>query len=300
MARARRSAAPFLPVFNVVVRVPVRIGIWISDQRFLLSLNNSQVGRPSPGGRVVAYLTMGWRLIRELWSSASTEYAFQLFERRNRAHYAPGGRGYVNLESVSDPDARAMYDGLESRLELLVNSYPSIIPYRDGESFLDAGCGKGQNLKFIARKFPSSPYVGFDIDERSLRVAGFGLGAVGPRSLRAGSLLDAAFLAGFSDKSFDHVFTSHVFSTLLSATTEETRNAHQRIVDSFVRIARRTVIIIDEMTLGSALEIEIEQQTRASVMENIASYFSAHVASGETIVLPQRSATAVLFLANGQ
>lgn len=279
------------------MRAPARCGTWVKDQRFLLGLKNPAVGRPSIIGRVIAYGAMGWGLARELWAEASTENALRIFEQRNRAHYGPGGRGYVNLESLTEDEARQMYAGLESRLEILVDAYPSLVRYRNGDSFLDAGCGKGQNLKFIAERFPASPYVGFDIDARSLRIAAFGIAPGTSRSLRVGSLLDAHFLADFPDKSVDHVFTSHVFTTLLSGTAVETRSSHQQIVDAFVRIARKSVIIIDEMTLEPALEVEIEQRTRASVRENITAYFKPHQASGETVVLPQQSATAVLFLA---
>lgn len=236
-----------------------------------------------------------WRAIRAVWKEAYTDYALRIYERRNLAHYAPNGRGYVNVQDLSRQACVDAFSDLESRLELFVDAFPLIIGYRDGESFLDAGCGKGQNLKFIARRYANSSYTGFDVDERCLQVAGEGEGEGANRCLVQGSILDSDFLSSFPDKSVDHICMSYVFSTLLEPTISEVQRTHQRVVDEFTRIARRTVIILDSLSLGDTIEVEIEQRTRATIRENIAAYFEKHRSSGEACILARGALYAVLF-----
>lgn len=283
------------PLFQVLVRLPVHADIWITDQIFLLSRNNPALGRPSALGMSFGFLVYLWRAIKTMWAEAWSEYVLHLYHRRNRAHYAKGGRGYAELPNLSAEECAGQFAGLTSRLQVFVESYPMMVGYEDGESFLDAGCGKGQNLKFVLDRFPHSPYTGFDIDERCLQVARAGLEGSANRSLRQGSILDFDFLQSLEDKSVDHICVCHVFSTLLEPTTHATKLSHQRIIDEFVRISRRSIMIIDSMTVGNFHEVHIEQFSRATVCENIASYFTRHQSRGEACVLSCLDFRAVLF-----
>lgn len=291
-----RYSTKLKPLFQVLVRLPVRTKIWITDQRFLMALNNPVVGRPSTLGRLFAYQAYLWSAIRTLWKEAYTEYVLQVYERQNVAHYAPKGRGYANIPELSNQECIDLFSNLESRLQLFLDAYPVTVGYKDGESFLDAGCGKGQNLKFILTRYPRSQYIGFDIDERCLQVARIGVAGSTNRSLIKGSILDFDFLKKcFKDKSVDHICVCHVFSVLLEPTIHQTKLSHQRIIDEFVRIARKSIIIIDEMSLGKVFRVEIEQLTRATVCENIASYFIKFRSIGEACILPHENSCAVLF-----
>jgi ubiquinone/menaquinone biosynthesis C-methylase UbiE len=285
------------PLFQVLVRLPVHFEIWISDQQFLRSVENPVLGRPSALGTLFALQASFWRAIRAIWKEARTEYTLQVYKTQNLVHYAKGGRGYLNLDKLSKQECMNQFAGLDSRLQLFLDSYPATIGYKDGESFLDAGCGKGQNLKFILSRYPRSPYTGFDIDERCLRVAKAGVDGSVNRTLSQGSILDFEFLGSFTDKSVDHVLICHVFSTLLEPTILQTQSSHQRIVDEFVRIAKKSVIVIDTMSLGRAFQVEIEHLTRATIRENIAAYFAKHQSAGETCILSCQDFRAVLFKA---
>lgn len=285
------------PLFRALVCLPVHADVWITDQMFLLSLRNSIVGRPSAIGMLFAFQGYLWCAIKAMWGEACTEYTLHLYSKRNLVHYANNGRGYINVANLSDQERADQFAKLESRLEVFVDSYPMMISYKDGESFLDAGCGKGQNLKFVLGRFPHSPYTGFDIDERCLQVARVGTEGSTNRSLRQGSILDGDFLKTFEDKSVDHVCVCHVFSTLLKSTVGETKLSHQRVIDELVRVSRESIIIIDDMSLGKQFEAKIEQRTRATVCEDIASYFARHQSIGETCVLSCQDFRAVLFKA---
>lgn len=283
------------PLFLVLVRAPVRIGIWKTDQMFLMSLNNPIVGSPSVFGSLIAFQVFLGRAIKAMWKEARIEYSLQLYKNRNLAHYAKNGRGYINLENLSNQECVDQFAKLESRLQVFSDAYPMTVGYKDGESFLDAGCGKGQNLKFIFSRYPNSPYIGFDFDERCLQVARVGVEGSSRRSLIQGSILDVDFLRSFEDKSIDHICICGVFSTLLESSIQQIQRSHQKIVDEFVRISRKSIMIIDEMSLDNVVDVKIEQLTRATVFENIASYFVKHQSSGEACTLAYNNFRAVLF-----
>ncbi len=288
-----KYACTVRPLFRVLIRLPVHADMWITDQMFLLSRNNPALGRPSVLGMLFGFLAYLWRAIKIMWAEAWSDYVLHVYHRRNPAHYAKGGRAYADL--LSAEECVGQFAGLTSRLQMFVDSYSMMVGYQDGESFLDAGCGKGQNLKFILDRFPHSPYAGFDIDERCLQVAKVGAEGGVNRSLRRGSILDFDFLRSFEDKSVDHICVCHVFSTLLSPTIYETKLNHQRIIDEFVRMSRKSIMIIDGMSLGRSFDVEVEHLTRAVVCENISSYFERHQSLGEACVLSCQDLRAVLF-----
>lgn len=292
-----KCASRLKPLFQALVCLPVHADVWITDQMFLVSLQSPTIGRPSVIGMLFAFQGYLWRAIKVMWNEAYTEYTLHLYSKRNLAHYAKNGRGYMNVPNLSDQERIDQFAKLESRLEVFVDSYPMMVDYIDGESFLDAGCGKGQNLKFVLGRFPHSLYTGFDIDERCLQVARIGTEGCATRSVRHGSILDFNFLKSFEAKSVDHVYVCHVFSALLSPTIDETKLRHQSIIDEFVRISRRSIMIIDSMTIGNFLEVRIEQLTRATVCEDIVSYFGKHRLIGEACVLSCQHSRAVLFKA---
>jgi len=288
-------SAKLRPIFLVFACLPLRIGIWKKDQMFLMALNNPIVGRPSVVGSLFAFHSYFWRTLRNVWKQASTENGLQLYEKRNLAHYAQNGRGYINLDNLSKQECVEQFKKLESRLQLFLDAYPMTIAYKDGESFLDAGCGKGQNLKFIVKKYPRSSYTGFDFDKRCLRIAQVGIEESADKSLVQGSILDFDFLRSFKAKSVDHIIVCGVFSTLLASTIQMTKDIHQKIIDEFVRISKKSIIIIDEQSLNNTFALIIEQRTRATIHENIASYFTKHESIGETCILSTGNFHAAFF-----
>ena len=282
-------------VFRVLAHVPVLFEAWVAEQKFLLSMRNPALGRPSVLGMPFALCAYFGKAMGAIWREARGDKVLQIYRARNAAHYAEGGRGYFGLGEFSAEDAARRFASLPSRLEPFVAAYPTLIQYRNGDSFLDAGCGQGQNLGYIARAFPDSPYTGFDIDERCLRIAAAGIGGAAHRRLMRGSLSDRDFLRSLGDRSCDHVLICHVFSALLESSVAATRLYHQRVIDEFVRIAARSVLVIDQMSLGREPEVEIEHVSRANMRENILGYFARHAALGEACILPGDNTQAVLF-----
>ncbi len=97
-----------------------------------------------------------------------------------------------------------------------------------GASILDAGCGEGHVIDFIARQDPSLRLTGMDLDKEAIAYAEKQFGE--RATFRTGSL----FKLPFSDNSFDTVMCSEVLEHL-----EDT----DRAISELKRVARHHVLI---------------------------------------------------------
>ena len=100
----------------------------------------------------------------------------------------------------------------------------------EASSFLEAGCGSGRNLFYIAKVMPSARILGIDINARAVEFAQSNLGE--RAQIRQGSLYD---LSRFADASIDVVFSMGVLMHV----------AHDRVADVLAemqRIARVAVV----------------------------------------------------------
>ncbi len=269
---------------------------WAADKIFLASMKNPALGT-SHVGAGFRMIRAAYRLLRAVWHEAYVGFGLSIYESENRKHYAPGGRGYSNVVSLDDAEALREFEHLHSRLQTFQASYPSMLAFENGDSFLDAGCGKGQNLQFILREFPDSPYTGFDIDERALRVVRIGAERHGSAeiSISAGSLSDLGFLSSIPSCSCDHVFACHVISTVFGSGLDATRALRQAIIEHLIRISKKSVLVIDGFDTGTEFDLTIEQRSRAMFSENLQRYFVAPEKCGEAFVLVSEFSTAVYF-----
>lgn len=216
------------------------------------------------------------------------DYALSRYTVFIPRHYAKGGWGYLAVESMSEQQCRDRYDGLHGRVAYYIGRYKGALTYRDGESFLDVGCGLGQNIKELLSLFPSSELKGFDVNDATLRVIRIGSNNAGKLKLEVGSALDLAYLKSYADGSFDHVIMSHVMPHLLSENLERTRQVRQAVIDELLRIAAKSVLIMDTIRHSSDDEevtIQLEQNNRCALVEPPARYFKKHRAAGELIMM---------------
>ena len=71
-------------------------------------------------------------------------------------HYSPSGQGYAGVSDLPQHEARHRYFSQHSRLEDVYRLFPEVLNFRDGQCFLDLGCGTGQNIRFLSKSFPES------------------------------------------------------------------------------------------------------------------------------------------------
>jgi ubiquinone/menaquinone biosynthesis C-methylase UbiE len=166
----------------------------------------------------------------------------------------------------------------------------------DGDSFLDCGCGPGQNVAELRRAFPASPIKAFDYNGEAIAVVRAGTAGDRLVTVEQGSVLEAAYLAAYPSGSFDHVLISHVMSFLMHPTEEETRAARQVIIDELIRIARHTVIVLDIIeTNRPQMTVEIEQRDRGLVHDDLTTYFKRHESEGRLYIMLSTEDEAIVF-----
>jgi len=104
-------------------------------------------------------------------------------------------------------------------------------------------------------------------------------------------------LQSYEDRSFDHVIMSHVMSTLNGNGIEETIRVRQALVNQIIRIASRTVLILDGDVLYEKKDLKfiIEQNTRGFFKESFIHYFDEHLVNGELYVMFSAESTAFLY-----
>ena len=273
------------PVLKAVIAARARL----VDARFVYR----QGLTPTIGGRVLKYPAIGFERASRRLSAESQDLLFERYRVLNSLHYGPGGRGYQTTAGGSPEDRAERYGAQASRLEYFSDSFPDLLRYADGDRFLDLGCGTGQNIRFLAGRFPGSTIVGTDLSADAIALVRECQQHAG-LELMVGDIHDDDFLDRLLSKPIDHVVMSHVFSLIFAGSREETRALRQRVVDRLVLACRKSVVIIDSFGAKGLMNIAIEQKQRAVVTDDVLSYFEPHT-SGRTVLARSDRTQAVMF-----
>jgi len=215
-------------------------------------------------------------------------------------HYEKqGGRAYRNYDSLSSSEKRHLYSNQRGRVSSFIEAYPHILLYADGDTFLDAGCGRGQNVIELSQSFPNSQISGFDVNSEALGIVAAGTSTNPKINTFVGDIKDTQFLKTFTPGSVDHVVVSHVFSFLLDQGGErDTVSFRQKIIDHLIEIARESVLILDSgassLNFGEP-SLQVEQKGRAHYQDMILQYFVSHQAVGHPVILYSNKSVGVLF-----
>jgi SAM-dependent methyltransferase len=256
---------------------------WFRHNRMLSGLGNRKIGHPSIAYLPFAYLNRLLFFINDVWTASFTKYALKKYIVFLKRHYAKEGLGYFDYEHLSDGDRLKIYQEQEGRIAYYIKHNPTVLDYKDGDSFLDVGCGIGQNIKELVGRYPNSSIKGFDVSKEALMVIQTALRDNKRISVEVGDVVDLKYLASYPSGSFDHVVMSHVLAFLIEAGTEETRKMRQAIIDQLVRITSKDLLIMDGNILSKndTLQVMIEQNNRCFFKESLVPYFSKHLSRGE-------------------
>jgi ubiquinone/menaquinone biosynthesis C-methylase UbiE len=246
-------------------------------------LKNEEIGKASILALPFSLFGRVQRLVKRIWRHAFINYALKRYEIYLKQHYSAEGVGYFNYDALSDDKCIAIFGEMESRLGYYIDHNPSVLNYEDGDRFLDAGCGRGQNIKELVCRYPHSTIKGFDVNKGALRVIQTALKDRTNAQVEVGSIVNPTYLGEYPAKSIDHVVVSHVFSFLIDRDIEETKKLRQATIDQLLRIAKKTVIILDANIWkdDEGVELVIEQNTRCFFKESLAPYFSPYLDRGE-------------------
>ena len=78
------------------------------------------------------------------------DYGIRQFFLTLNLHYEKGGAGaYHGISGWSIEKQIHHYKNNHGRFGFFLKKYSAILSCKDGDSFLDAGCGLGQNIKEI-------------------------------------------------------------------------------------------------------------------------------------------------------
>jgi SAM-dependent methyltransferase len=244
-------------------------------------------------GRVLKYPAIGLERVSRRFRAAYQDLLFRRYTRLHGLHYGPTGRGYQTIAGGSRDQHLARYQGQLSRLAYFADEYADILRYEDEDTFVDLGCGSGQNIRFLAERYPNSSVMGTDMNADAVALVGECEPSRNVR-LSVGDMRDDDFLAGVLSEPIDHVVLSHVFSLIFAPSAGQTRELRQGFLDKIVESSRKSVIILDNFGKRGELSIVIEQRQRAHVTDGVMSYFSKHV-EGRAFMVESERSQAVIF-----
>ena len=287
----------FVFIITGLVRPCFRIHRWMIDKVFLVQLKNKALPPSILAYPIYGFLGLIW-LIKKSWDVAYTEYGLKLYSKWTSIHYGPKGRGYFNYDTLNNQEKLGLYGYPVGRVKYFLNNNSHVLGYKNGESFLDAGCGRGQNIKVLHDYFPSSTIHGFDVSEGAIDVIKSSIHEQKCVRAEVGSVTDKMYLECYPDNAFNHVLISHVFAFLMASGKQATHKMRQDIIDELVRISNNTVLILDGglsiFNFGSP-SFEIEQLHRATYNESIIPYFKKHLAHGEICMLSSPETMGLLY-----
>jgi SAM-dependent methyltransferase len=269
---------------------------WVIHNRFLGWLKNDQIGKPSLASRPFILGFNAFRLGRSVWNKIFADYALCKYKRLIEIHYSKKGVGYFNHEQFSEKEQLESFHSAKGRIAYYFSHNASLLTYHGSDSFLDAGCGRGQNIKELVTYFPDSQIKGFDVNEGALGVIRTALAKKVNVQIELGSVTDFKYLASYADQSVDHVIISHVMTIIVDSGLEETQNLRQKIINHLIRIARRSLLILDGDIVHNLPPIVlIEQNTRCALRESFLPYFEEHKKSGEIYAMFSPETQAILY-----
>ncbi|MEQ8228941.1 MAG: class I SAM-dependent methyltransferase [Rhodospirillales bacterium] len=273
-SRLKQSRLPAALIRSLAVLPMFHLARFFLDQMFLVRLDNPRI-RPVFFAHPLSLLCRTLNYFGRLFRHEYNDYALTRYAKYQRHHYGPDGRGYFSYDNISDTDKIKLYGYPEGRLGSFIDAYGPILDYRNGDRFFDCGCGRGQNVKVLLDRFDRSEIRALDISAEAVSI--IDLATKGERvATSSGDVTDPAILGTIADKSCDHAIISHVFSLLICPGLEKTKAARAHVVKELLRIARKSVLIIDEPAAISDHErFVIEQWNRGFFAEYLPRYFPA-------------------------
>jgi SAM-dependent methyltransferase len=280
----------YVRISRPLLRLSIRLEAALVDARF----THQQGLQRTNTSRLLALATLGSRRLRRELHEERQDLLYERYTRLHTVHYGPQGRGYSSVSSLTSEEKIDRYSNQVSRLENFLDKYPDLLQFNDGDSFLDWGCGTGQNIRMLAQRYPKARIVGYDLNQSALDLI-LECERHSLLQLGIGNLADAKFRKAALSEGFDHIVMSHVFSLIFCASLRETRILREAILNDLVSACRSTLVIIDVFGAPGPPEIRIEQRHRAIMWEEVLACFEK-LDSGRAFMISNANLRAIVFL----
>ena len=285
------------PIFLIVIRPYFFAKRIIIDQIFLVDLNSKKL-TPSIAGYPLWLVCKIFKSTIDLWNLIYIDEGLRVYSLLIKEHYSENGRGYLNFRGLSDIEQAKMYKNQRfGRIEFFIKNNIRVLDYQDGNSFLDFGCGFGQNIIVLERYFPQSRILGFDVNNEVISI--LSKGTLGNPNIEAfsGNITDIEFLKTIESDSFDNIIVSHVFAFVIGKNLNMTVELRNKIIKELIRISRKTLFILDSNNILQLKksDLYIEQRKRGMFSESIIDYFKKYLSEGEVMALFSDESVGILF-----
>lgn len=271
------------------LRVVVAVESALVDARFV----RRQQLPTTLSSRILYYPSTATERLRRGISNERQNLLFERYSRLHRIHYGPNGRGYQSIAEYS-PDERARrYREQSSRLEFFIDNYRDLLQFNNGDSFLEFGCGTGQNIRMLAERFPASEIVGYDLNHDAVNFVRE-CERHSKLHLGTGDLTNDEFRVQALADGFDHIILSHVFSLLFERSRLATEVMRRKILGELVAACRVSVVLVDAFGTEERPTIRIEQRQRAIVGDDLLGYF-IELQRGNAYMVQSDQSRAIVF-----
>ncbi len=228
---------------------------------------------PTTGSLLLGRLSHGQKRIAQKVRSRFQDVLFHQYRSRLPKHYGPEGRGYFSLSRIEHSARQARYESQGSRLGYFVTKFSELMAVEDGDTFLDLGCGTGQNVRWLARNFPKSTIIGLDVNDDALQV----IKDFEPSanvSVEQYDLRQEETILRIETLNPDHIVMSHVFSLLFEESANMSRAWRERFLNAVIDRSRKSAVVIDNFAMRGQIQITAEQRDRAVVRDDILGYLT--------------------------
>ncbi|MEO9959238.1 MAG: class I SAM-dependent methyltransferase [Nisaea sp.] len=281
-----------IAVSKVIVPSAFPVVRFVKDQIFLAHFDRGNL-KPSIFGWPFILWARAWGYMTHYVRREFNDYACRKYFHFHQHHYGPTGRGYFSYADLDRTAKANLFGQPAGRVAPFIERYADLLGYADGNSFLDAGCGRGQNIKVLMDRFPSSVIHGIDFNAEAAEVITL---AVDDHRVMVcpGDLTDPETIRAIGNNAYDHVVLSHVLSIIIGDGREATLKIRSMIITELARVASKSLLIIDSHAIISdRVQFEIEQRDRGAYVESILPYFEP--LPGRTMVFSAAGSVAVLY-----
>lgn len=218
----------------------------------------------------------------DLFAKTWTDYALRHYHAFVRVHYGHTGDRYREFDTLALEHWKEEIAAITpSRLLPFHQFRPDLTGFCDGDSFLELGCGGGNELWHLAHAFPTSKISGIDFNPYA--AAMLNGEAAGRISTSSGDLGDLEVLRRIPDASHDHVLFIHSDHYLFAHGYAETEEYRRKLFAESLRIAAKGVVLVREtLSVHCPLRFEMARDLAGVIRDDLATTLAA--AGAEDII----------------